>query len=477
LVLAGLCDGVFAADEPAKKDEPAAEMPPDNGWQQSQLPKDALDPKVLSDRQPLKEPLENPEEFAAFVRVLAYAKTVSQELLARHARLGVSYETLSDDKQRKDFFGQLIRVSGKLARPIREETAPAALKGKLKDGVYYSAWLTVEGSDDKAVQVLFTDLPEGLTVGERGDYKVEANGYLFKLIEYTVGKDRDGVMVYEKKYAPLLVGRTLAVLEETPPVVVDESDEARVRLNKDSKEWEAVKDEKPLGGNENEEEYRAYNLVVKHARGISPEDLKKYAKKDVVYADLISDLRRQFLREDIAVEDGTLVRLREREPTGRLKATTDIKKLYEGWISKDGNLYTVVFTELPEGLKPGERINHKVSFYGYYFKLHAYETKEKNEKNENVWYRAPLLIGRTIEVKDPDPSYWELANPVIPFILMLLGVVAAIVLCLLAWYRHNDRKIKAQAIEAMTRHNPFDEQRDVPPPIEPGSGWNRLEDA
>ncbi|MGR5411094.1 hypothetical protein ACP3VV_20065, partial [Vibrio sp. PNB22_8_2] len=54
----------------------------------------------------------------------------------------------------------------------------------------------------------------------------------------------------------------------------------------------------------------------------------------------------------------------------------------------------ILFTELPEGIRPGRKLeNTWVSFDGYYFKLIRYETAEEVAKGKFQWRRAPLLIG------------------------------------------------------------------------------------
>jgi len=474
MLLGGLA--VRGQDETDPLDKPASER------ERVQLDKVDIDFKSVKDKTPLLTPLDNPAEFDAFNKVLMKASTQPLERLKRFSLRGLGYENLVGDEQRQFHLRELIQIKGDLKYPLTEIVAvPLPLK---KFGIekLYAAWVEVPGAPNQLVQVIFVDLPVELGMADRGRYKITVDGYYFKLLEYPDEEEIEGVVKQVKRLAPLLLTRTINAVEDKPAPVPTTPDEAKlVQLNKLDPLWQSVKDKKPLvGRDDNIDEYNAYNLVVKTAASFAPETLKKYARRDVIYADLLGEIRQQYLRELLNVK-GTLVRLRKREITGRLKATTTLRDVYEGWIVNDRNdsqtdpqMIQVVFTELPEGLEPGEKLNHKVSFDGYYFKLHGYETKEKNEKGELIWRMAPLLIGRKIELLDPDPSYWEFANPAIPLMLGTLGVLAVGVLGLLIWFRLGDRNVHARAHGALTKKNPFDE-RGSTPSVEPGNEWNRLE--
>ncbi len=162
--------------------------------------------------------------------------------------------------------------------------------------------------------------------------------------------------------------------------------------------------------------------------------------------------------------------------TERLKSTDQIKELYEGWIVHESHrehLITVIFTDLPEGLHPGEKLEVPVEFDGYYFKVHAYETSEKNPNGTPVKRRAPLLIGRTISLGESPTSVWDFA----PVLLCVLAMVGLGVIGLMFWFRQGDKKVHQLTHEALTRTNPFDQKgHEEPPLVEPGNAWNRIQE-
>jgi len=469
---------VLAGDAPESK-EPEKQL---SDWDRVQLDKTDSDFKGVSDKEGLKGPLESPAEFEAFSKTILKAAVMPTALLERHARRGISYDSLLDNEQRPLFLRELINVKGRIRHPIaRWPAVPRKVKEAGIDSLY-SIWLNVPGSPNKEMQVVFCDLPEGLSIGERGNFSVHADGYFFKLLEYPVEGEDDGNLTLVSRFAPLIVARTLRVIPDEATAIAPDDVASKIKLQKRDDAWDSVRDKKPLvvSRDENSLEYNLYNMVAQHASLFSPEDLRTHSRKDFAYADLLADIRQQYLRELLHVK-GTLVRLRKLEATGRLKATAGIQNLYEGWIIHESNeshtdphMFQVVLTELPPGLEPGGKLNHKVAFDGYYFKLHGYETKEKNEKGENIWRMSPLLIGRSIEVMEPDPSPWAIANPVVPALMIFFAILIVGVFILMYWLRRSDRIVQTQAREALTKLNPFD---NAPvPPIEPGSDWNRVQE-
>lgn len=434
--------------------------------------------KAIGDKKPIAEPLENPEEFRSFSRVLLHARSLTPELLHKYAQPSVPYKSLVGEEDRPNFLRGLFNVKGKLVNVVNLDLPDPLKNAGVKR--LTAGWIEVEGDKNQMVCVIFTERPKDLRPGMRISAPVEVDGFYFKLLEYSVPKDV-GMIVLVKKYAPLLLTRTIDVHEveaPAPPANMDEAD--RIKLDRKDPLWDFVIDKTPVGTKgDNPDEYNLYNLVFKKTHEFSADAFARQSRKDIVYADLIENIRIQFLRELIHIE-GTLVRLRKRDATERLKDTTDIKQIYEGWIvhsSNEEHLFNVVFTELPEGIKPGEKINYKVSFDGYYFKLLAYETKEKNQKGENQWRVAPLLIGRSVQMLEPEPSIWSLqGNALIPAILMGLGFLAVAVIGLTFWFRRGDKKVHSETRQALTKQNPFGQEPEELPTVEPGSAWNRIEE-
>ncbi len=446
-------------------------------WQLVQLHKNDPAFKSINDRKPLAEPLENPEEFNAFVQVMLHARSMPDELLARHSLASTAYASLVDDGARVDFLRSLLKIKGRLIR-YDESGSPSKLKDAGAKSLY-RALIAVGGDPDKPIFVYFSDRPPELLPGDGGNVTVECDGYYFKLVQYRVKQDGfENVLV--DKYAPLLLAKTVKVVKIEEPDRTELSEEQRVRLDKKDPGWDSVIDERPLGSLEdNPEEYRQYNLVFKQASEIAPEVLRKHARGNVVYADMVGDGRDEYLRELLHVE-GTLVRLRKRNATGRLRETSSIKEVYEGWIrldstsaeKEDDRLINIVFSELPEGLKPGEGnyYKHRVAFDGYYFKRLGYESPEKDKKSgKKIWRKAPMMIGRTIEPLDVA----EPMNPMIPVLLAMLGLAGAAMVGLMFWFRRGDRKVHDRSREALTNVNPFEQ---AGPTAVESSEWNRPAD-
>ena len=471
----------IAKDVPAKEAIPAAVDPEER--QKVELVKDDPAFKEIADKKPIPEPLENPEEFKAYERVMLQTRAFSSEVQNKYARLSVSYSSLIDEKERQHFLRDLLHLKGKLTRLFSTPNIPTKLKASGAEFLY-TGWFLIDGIPDQPIFLYFTDLPKGVRQGINLNYRIEAVGYYFKLMEYEVEKDV-GVIVKEKHYAPLILARTIKVLEELEPTITlpGESEESRVRLNRKDPLWLSVADETPLvkKRDDNPDEFGLYDVVMQHAFKFPQETLNKYSRKDAVFADLLGDNREEFLRELIHVE-GTLIRLREREAIDRLKVAISIKKIYDGWIelpignNPDPKLINIAFTELPNGLVPAEKMNVRVGFDGYYFKLTKYEA-ESNKAGEKTYRRAPLLIGHTIEILPSEESVWKNTQEIVPAIMGVIAIVVVGVVIIAIWLRRGDRRVKANAHDAMTRSNPFKPAVDPevdPSAVEPGAGWNRI---
>ena len=135
-----------------------------------------------------------------------------------------------------------------------------------------------------------------------------------------------------------------------------------MKLNKG--DFTTVRDECPLQGRlTNDGEYTAYGLTFYLLHKFSAEVLSRNARQDIVYADLIGDLRNRYLRELIHVE-GRLVQLRKLDAPERLRETTDIKEIYVLIYSKNQPEHpiNVAFLELPPEITLGESLSYRVSF-------------------------------------------------------------------------------------------------------------------
>ena len=203
-------------------------------------------------------------------------------------------------------------------------------------------------------------------------------------------------------------------------------------------------------------EMAAWNWVVLYARKFPTDVLEKNARKDVTFADLFQDGRRD-LKLDLVRFEGNLIRLSKVNMDRRMR-DAGVEFCYEGWLvptdEPRANPVCVVLTELPEGLEPAHKMSQRVSFAGYSFKLLQYESAERDKNDRPVWKRAPLLIGRSVTLK-MDPEYaggsWSAF-----FVPMIITGFAGIVglAALLSWhFRRGDAQVKKTLAGRQT--NPF----------------------
>jgi hypothetical protein len=270
-------------------------------------------------------------------------------------------------------------------------------------------------------------------------------------------------------------GTPIPKFEPVDPEPSPEPSEAdQVALFKTLPSFKYVEDDAPVrSANQNPYEHEAYNYVVAHAHRQSPEALARHSLKEVPFAHLFKEIRRDYHRELIRIE-GHLIRLIELKATSFLRETEGITKIYDAWILPKDEQFPVniAFTELPEGIKPALRIeNTWVTFDGYYFKLIRYESGEKKD-DRHVWKQAPLLIGRTITPGRPPSEGNDITFGTMMTLLVIgLSLVIVIALALSIWFRRGDRRVRSQVQNAQFGSNPF---QNAPPPVEPGPGWERF---
>src|SRR5207249_7587264 len=170
---------------------------------------------------------------------------------------------------------------------------------------------------------------------------------------------------------------------------------------------------------ENLFESQAYNFVLVQASKVSPQAFAHGARRDVTFAHLWEqpgDYRGQVIHIE-----GRLKRLRKFDAP-RLAAAEGIACVYEGWVFSEeyfSNPFCVLVTELPRGLEPAEKLEHQVAFDGYFFKRYRYRAGDGLRE-------APLLIGRTLAMRDPAPTD---SSPSFSqsFLLLLLTFFAGVV--------------------------------------------------
>jgi len=265
----------------------------------------------------------------------------------------------------------------------------------------------------------------------------------------------------EKKAAPDLrtEGSATYPAAKGPAKPPPEPTEAeRVKLDTDPLlGFRNIEDDAPLrSADQNEDEHRAYNYTLAHAHKIPVEVLARHSEP-VRFANLVKPIRQDYLRELIHVE-GRLARLSEMRATKFLQETEKVQKLYEGWLFPHDEEFpvSIVFTELPEGLKPGHKLeNVFVSFDGYFFKLMHYETGEKIAPNRYERRKAPLLLGHSPRLlpapqEESGMSFADLVPLIIALVLGVVGVAVGLTL----WFRRGDRAVRDTLAQTQST-NPF----------------------
>jgi hypothetical protein len=97
-------------------------------------------------------------------------------------------------------------------------------------------------------------------------------------------------------------------------------------------------------------------------------------------------------------------------------------------------------------MKIGEKVDYKVAFDGYFFKVYRYKAGDSDRI-------APLLIGRGVHLIEPAPVEAQAATDEFGgmFTMTILGVLAGTLLLALGmgwWYRRGDRTVRARLNQA-----------------------------
>lgn len=442
----------------------------------------------IRDESELLSEAKSTDEYLAYNEVVQFLQ--GNGFTAADLEQNATRDLVWDDLHQKSSRGllrlELVRFDGKLTkfRKIRmtrgqadadpwlvgqaENVATLGLKltpdelGGTGVKALYQGWLIPAGEPTtRQVCVVFTELPPGfdpptaLNEWVTVDRWVAFAGYSFKLLAYP-GPDADPKVPAAGgwRLAPLLVGVSFTPIPEPVP---------DIHLYKGLRIFRKIIDDAPITHTTELrwEESEAWNRVVLHARQFTPEQLEAAARKDVTFADLFKETRRDHKLELVQFK-GRLIRLRQLGSTERLKEA-GLTALYEGWIIPENepaaNPVCVVVSELPPGLDPEPPgrglMNRWVAFEGYSFKLMHYESQERDKDERLVSKRAPLLIGRTIRPLDTTPANpyrWD------TFVPALIGAILGMLLIgflLSRWFRRGDRRAQAE-IDGVRQKNPFE---------------------
>jgi hypothetical protein len=161
----------------------------------------------IADSQPiasgLKGTREDSMEFVAYIEALNKANVTPAFAFANSARHDVTYAHLMSDPN--DYRGDVVQVEGRLKR-VRRFNPPIATSN-LRD--LYEGWMFIRERGAEPVCLLFTELPEGLSVADKMEAKVAFNGYFFKRYRFKAADSGPN----QAREAPLLIGHTLILLD------------------------------------------------------------------------------------------------------------------------------------------------------------------------------------------------------------------------------------------------------------------------
>jgi hypothetical protein len=195
---------------------------------------------------------------------------------------------------------------------------------------------------------------------------------------------------------------------------------------------------------EADEEPLVYGRVLGVAHGTSQNTFDRAARKDVKAANLFDDPDGH--RGQVVRGEGMLRRI-TRLKTFRVAREAGVNALFEAWVFPDAlnaQPFCVVFTDWPEGLDPEllgkEKLDPgvRVRFAGYFYKIHAYESREQGKGRTKY---APLVIGNSLTVTGTPPrkgdAFGWVSSLVFAIPAMFLGLLFAVV-GITYWVRRND---------------------------------------
>jgi hypothetical protein len=152
----------------------------------------------------------NDDEFEIYMEALVKASYTPAPAFA-NARHDVNYAQLIDDPG--DYRGEVVHLEGRLKR-LRRFNPPAAVAERISD--LYEGWIFVKEHGASPACVIFSELPTGLSVGEKMEVPAAFDGYYFKRYGYKAADSGPN----QSRRAPLLIGRTIILTG--PPVAASE---------------------------------------------------------------------------------------------------------------------------------------------------------------------------------------------------------------------------------------------------------------
>jgi hypothetical protein len=222
-----------------------------------------------------------------------------------------------------------------------------------------------------------------------------------------------------------------------------------------------VVDKMPVQGwDQDEDEARAYNYVLVKVSRTPVEALARNARADLTYAHLMEEPSKY--RGALVHFEGRLRKLVQYDAP-KLAAAEGVAQLYEAWIfgtTHYSNPMCVLFTELPPGLRPGEKLDRWVAFDAFFFKRYRYRAVDAVRD-------APLLMGRAPRAPATPAATTEptVSEMLTGFVAFGAGTVALVVL-LAWWFRRSDQRIHSTLARAQMV-SPFPPDGEGPDSLSP----------
>jgi hypothetical protein len=207
----------------------------------------------------------------------------------------------------------------------------------------------------------------------------------------------------------------------------------------------------PLEAQQVDEAFAFLNVLIT-AHQTPTKAFANGTRKDLGYANLFNETSHH--RGEVVHVEGRMRRLIRWDPPAQGVAV-GMRDYYEGWIFNP-DLYgpngavCVIFTELPDGLQPAEKMDRRVAFDGYLFKKYAYKSADARKTTQHR--EAPLLIGHAPVVRDlvgdVEASPTVLFTPLLLGVLIFIGTALALIIFLGWWFGRGDQKVHHRLADA-----------------------------
>ena len=439
------------------------------------IPKQYLQPFTGAPATPLPTLKSNLAEYDALNNiVLLAAKNTPDAFRASSAQRRVTYAMLVD--QPAKHCGAVVHVKGDLQWVRKLETPPTLKQDQ--DGVnnLFEAWIVDQAVSETPYSVLLTELPPELPTGKSIHIPVVLDAYFLKRRQEAEGD----VPSKAWRWSLLLVGRSLTVEKIPGPMTTAQGratvgaatlvlsggplqTAALLRNGERASCWTLVdtdvvrpippatlakiKDGPTLPTSANQGlEFDALCEVLVQTWYTSPAAFRKAAWKDIGFGQLFYEPERY--RGQVIHIEGRL-RLVQRWDPPLMAQEAGVPPMYEAAIFDDvsgKNPYIVLVMDPPEGIPLNQKVDATASFDGYFYKKWQY--KAVDSLKPTAWREAPLLIGRSLKVRDviaTPTTTEEQSAGIVPLIVVgiaVLTVAVGVMFFLAFWLRRGDARVQ-----------------------------------